>query len=51
MTRAIIDDFLAQKKMAVVAFHEECILMFAEPAGFLHQVHRWIWKVMGKLPS
>ena len=29
----------------------ECILMFAEPAGFIHRVHRWIWGVAGKLPQ
>ncbi len=28
----------------------ECILMFAEPAGFVHRAHRWVWGVMGKLP-
>jgi uncharacterized protein len=30
--------------------HGECILMFAEPAGF-HRFHRWLWKVFGKLPQ
>jgi len=29
--------------------HGECILMFAEPAGF-HRFHRWLWKLLGKLP-
>ncbi len=28
----------------------ECILMFAEPAMFIHRAHRWINKVTGKLP-
>jgi hypothetical protein len=28
----------------------ECILMFAEPAGFGHRAHRWVWKMLGKLP-
>ena len=28
----------------------ECVLMFAEPAGFLHRAHRWIWGALGKLP-
>lgn len=31
--------------------HGECILMFAEPAGFIHRAHRWINKVCGKLPK
>jgi len=26
----------------------QCILMFAEPVGSFHQVHRWIWKLLGK---
>jgi hypothetical protein len=29
----------------------QCILMFAEPVGSFHKVHRWIWKVLGKIPS
>jgi predicted CoA-binding protein len=29
----------------------ECILMFAEPAAFYHRFHRWIWKILGKLPQ
>jgi predicted CoA-binding protein len=31
--------------------HNECILMFAEPAAFGHRLHRWIWKILGKLPK
>jgi uncharacterized protein len=31
--------------------HGECILMFAEPAGAMHRFHRWIWKILGKLPE
>ncbi len=30
--------------------HGECILMFAEPVGFGHNIHRWIWKLIGKYP-
>lgn len=29
----------------------ECIIMFTKPLGFVHRVHKWIWKVMGKLPK
>jgi uncharacterized protein len=29
----------------------ECILMFAEPAMFIHRAHRWINKISGKLPA
>ena len=31
--------------------HKECILMFAEPVKSIHSLHRWIWKIVGKLPS
>lgn len=31
--------------------HGECILMFAEPTGFGHRLHRWVWGVLGKLPD
>jgi hypothetical protein len=30
---------------------KECILMFAEPVKSIHGIHRWIWKVLGKLPN
>lgn len=33
------------------AIHHECILMYANPIGFPHSVHRFIWKVRGKLPK
>lgn len=29
----------------------ECILMFAEPVGFLHKMHRGVWKLLGKYPK
>lgn len=28
----------------------ECILMFAEPLAFYHRPHRWVWRLLGKLP-
>ena len=28
----------------------ECIMMFSEPVAFMHQPHRWIWGLLGKLP-
>ena len=31
--------------------HKECILMFAEPINSIHSVHRWLWKILGKLPN
>ncbi len=30
--------------------YNECILMFAEPVSFFHRIHRFIWKLLGKLP-
>ncbi|MGE5811741.1 MAG: CoA-binding protein [Ignavibacteria bacterium] len=29
----------------------ECILMFAQPTAFMHRAHRWVWGLLGKLPS
>ncbi len=29
----------------------ECILMFAEPVASFHRLHRWVWKLLGKLPK
>ncbi len=31
--------------------HGECILMFTEPAAWWHRAHRWVWKLLGKLPQ
>jgi predicted CoA-binding protein len=31
--------------------HGECILMFAQPQGFGHKAHRWVWGLLGKLPK
>jgi len=31
--------------------HKECILMFADPVKSIHGVHKWIWKILGKLPN
>lgn len=28
----------------------ECILMFAQPRSY-HKVHRWAWKLLGRLPE
>ncbi len=35
----------------IAAVHHECILMFTEPAGFPHRLHRGIWWLLGKLPA
>ena len=41
--------FCEEKGLSVI--HGECILMFAEPAAWYHRFHRWIWKLLGKLPK
>ena len=38
-----------EKGIAVV--NGECILMFAQPAAFHHKLHRWVWKLLGRLPE
>jgi uncharacterized protein len=41
--------FCEEHGMTVV--HGECLLMFADPTGFIHRAHRWVWRVTGKLPT
>lgn len=31
--------------------HGECIIMFSEPVGFAHRLHRWGKKMTGTLPK
>jgi uncharacterized protein len=37
--------------LGLEAVHGECILMFAEPVGSIHKVHRWVLKVVGRMPG
>ena len=39
------------RENGIEEIHGECILMFAEPVGWFHGLHRWIWRVLGKLPA
>lgn len=39
------------KDQDIDVVYSECILMFAEPVGFPHRMHRWVKKVAGKLPT
>jgi uncharacterized protein len=41
----------ACKDQGLQVVHDECILMFAEPATGFHGFHRWLWKVFGKIPK
>ncbi len=40
--------FCEQAGISVVA--GECVLMFAEPVASFHKVHRWVWRLIGRLP-
>ena len=39
------------EEKGISLIHGECILMFAEPVKSFHAFHRWIWKLLGKLPE
>ena len=39
------------KQNNISAVYGHCILMFAEPVSSLHRFHRWIWKLIGKIPK
>jgi predicted CoA-binding protein len=41
--------FCQEKNPSAVSGH--CILMFAEPVGSFHRVHRWPKKLFGGLPK
>jgi uncharacterized protein len=41
--------FCADHDIDVV--YGECIMMFTEPLSFPHRLHRWVKKVVGKLPT
>jgi predicted CoA-binding protein len=41
-------DFCRQKNLNLV--HGECILMFTTPLAVPHRLHRWIRRLLGKLP-
>ena len=38
------------QEQGINAIHGECILMFADPTG-VHRFHRWLWGLLGKLPT
>lgn len=38
------------KEKGIDVIYNECVLMFAEPAAFIHRAHRWINGMIGKLP-
>jgi predicted CoA-binding protein len=38
------------RENGLAAVSGQCILMFAPPLGF-HGLHRWFWKLFGKIPA
>lgn len=41
--------FCQEHGMTVIA--GECLLMFAEPAEWIHRAHRWLWRRLDRLPA
>jgi len=39
------------RKHDLKVIYDACILMFAEPLAAPHRIHRWLWKMFGKLPK
>jgi hypothetical protein len=40
----------AAEELGVALIHGECILMFAEPLGWFHRLHRGVRRLFGRLP-
>lgn len=38
------------RENGLTVVHGHCILMFVEPVGWFHRSHRWLWRILGKLP-
>jgi len=38
-------------KYDITVIHGQCVLMFLEPVGSVHAVHRWFKKVVGAYPG
>jgi hypothetical protein len=41
----------AAEELGLDVVYGQCILMFADPVGPLHGIHRWVWKLIGKIPQ
>jgi len=39
------------EKAKINCVYGECILMFAEPVGMPHNIHRCLWRLIGKYPK
>jgi predicted CoA-binding protein len=40
----------AAEERELDVIHHECILMYAEPAAWIHRTHRWLRGTFGRLP-
>jgi predicted CoA-binding protein len=38
------------KDNGINVIYGHCILMFASPTAFVHRAHRYIWRLLGRLP-
>ena len=38
------------KEQGISVVSDECIMMYTEPVESVHKFHRWIWKLLKKLP-
>ncbi len=45
----VAEEYCAENGIDCIS--NERILMFAEPAGFIHRTNRWVWGIAGKLPQ
>lgn len=41
--------FCEENNISVIT--NQCILMFAQPSGFIHKAHKWILNLTGQLPK
>lgn len=39
------------EKEGIDVIHGMCIMMFAEPVAHFHRFHRWLWRILGKVPK
>jgi hypothetical protein len=41
----------AAEELGLGVVYGHCILMFAGEVGSVHAFHKWLWKVLGKIPA
>jgi len=45
------DAIRAGEERGIEVIHGECILMYAEPAAWIHRAHRWLRGLFGRMPQ